>query len=94
MAVTTTAIAAGTSTWADLGVPSAGSVIAIQPTSAETLFAIADVIPGTTPFIGFHLDPKDLTQFTLNTPTSTHIWAYQPTKGAVMSTGGYVIVIK
>ena len=94
MAVTTTAIAAGTADWADLGIPSAGSVIAIQPTSAETLFAVADVKPGIAPPIGFHLDPKDLTQITLNTPTATHVWAFQPTKGAVMSTGGYVIVMK
>jgi hypothetical protein len=93
-AVTTTSIAAGTADWADLGIPSAGSVMIVQPTSAETIFAIADVKPGITPALGFHLDPNVLTQITLNTPTTTHVWAFQPSKGSVMSTGGYVIVTK
>ncbi len=35
---TTTAIPAGTTDWADLGIPGAGSIMALQPTSAETLF--------------------------------------------------------
>lgn len=92
MAITTTAIAAGTSDWADLGIPSAGSVITVQPTDARILFAIADAKPST--LLGFHLDPKVLTPITLTTPAATHVWAYAPTAGAVMSTGGYVIVVK
>src|ERR1700730_10499087 len=64
-AVTTTAVAAGTADWADLGIPSAGSVMIVQPTSADIIFAIADVKPGITPAVGFHLDPKVLTQVTL-----------------------------
>jgi hypothetical protein len=93
-AVTTTSVAAGTADWADLGVPSAGSVMVVQPTSADIIFAIADVKPGITPPIGFHLDPRVLTQVTLNTPTTTHMWAFIVSRGTLVSTGGYVIVIK
>ncbi len=89
---TTTAIPAGTTDWADLGIPGAGSIMALQPTSAETLFAVADVKPGVSPPVGFHLDPKEFTRIKLSTPTVTHMWAYQPAKGGVMPTGGYVIV--
>jgi hypothetical protein len=89
---TTTAIRAGITDWADLGIPGAGSIMVVQPTNAETLFAVADAKPGVSPPIGFHLDPKVFTRITLNTPTVTHMWAYQPTKGGIMPTGGYVIV--
>lgn len=93
-AVTTTAIAAGTSDWADLGIPSTGSTIVVQTTSADITLAIADVKPGITPVVGFHLDPRTAMQFTLSTPLATHIWAIVTSRGTVVSTGGYVIVTK
>ena len=93
-AVTTVSVAAGTADWADLGIPSTGSTIVIQPTSADIIFAVADVKPGITPPVGFHLDPRTAMQFTLATPLVTHIWAIITSRGAVVSTGGYVIVTK
>ncbi len=89
---TTIAIPAGLTDWVDLGLPGTGTTMIVQPTSAETLFAVADVKPGVSPPIGFHLDPDALTTITLNTPTVTHMWAYQPPKGGYMPTGGKVIV--
>jgi hypothetical protein len=93
-AVTTTAIAAGTSDWADLGIPSTGSIMVVQTTSSDIMLAIADVKPGVTPPVGFHLDPRSMMQVTLSTPAATHIWAIITSRGGVVSTGGYVIVTK